>query len=231
VRKRLLLWDVDGTLLRAGVHNDVFEAAIEAAVGSRPDMGMETAGKTDPHIAREYLQAMDVGDIDEAMVAVLRSLEEALAARVDLIRERGRVCLGVPELLERCAANHQVVSTVLTGNLAANAVIKLSTFGLDRWLDLEVGAYGSDHADRNQLVPVAMERVAEQYEVRLEPSDVWVIGDTPRDLDCARAAGARCLLVATGNTPASVLGALGAEAVLSDLSDTEAVLKLLLGDL
>jgi phosphoglycolate phosphatase len=231
MRRRLLLWDVDGTLLRAGVGSEVFESAVEAVVGRRPEEKVETAGKTDPQIAREYLHQMGVPEIDETVVAVLRSLEETLAAKADLVRQLGTVCPGVHELLERCAANTEVISTVLTGNLAPNAVIKLSTFGLDRWLDLEVGAYGSDHAERNALVPVAMERVAEQYAARLEPGDVWVIGDTPRDLDCARAAGAHCLLVATGRTPEATLGKLGADAVLSDLSDTEAVLKLLLADL
>jgi phosphoglycolate phosphatase-like HAD superfamily hydrolase len=232
MRRRLLLWDIDGTLIRAGdLGFEIFDLAIEAVVGRRPATKVQTGGKTDPHITREYLRQMGVPETDETVVAVLRSLERQLAARVDDLRRVGTTCPGITELLGRLASDDRVISSVLTGNIAPNAVIKLSAFGLDRWLDLSIGAYGSDHDDRNALVPVAMGRLAEERAIRLEPGDVWVIGDTPRDLDCARAAGAHCLLVATGRTPEATLGALGADAVLSDLRDTDAVRKLLLSDL
>jgi phosphoglycolate phosphatase len=232
MRRRLLLWDIDGTLIRAGdLGFEIFDLAIESVLGRRPELKVETGGKTDPHITREYLRRMGVPETDETVVAILRSLERHLAANVDELRRRGSTCPGITELLERVAGDDRVISTVLTGNIAPNAVIKLSAFGLDRWLDLTIGAYGSDHHERNALVPVAMGRLAEERAIRLQPGDVWVIGDTPRDLDCARAAGAHCLLVATGRTPEAALGVLGADAVLSDLSDTDAVLKLLLSDL
>ena len=124
-----------------------------------------------------------------------------------------------------------MVSTLLTGNIYPNAAAKVGAFGLDRWLDLDVGAYGSDHHDRDELVSVSIGRVEAEHGVRVDPDDVWVIGDTPRDLGCARAAGSRCLLVATGRYGSDELAALGPEAVLDDLSDTTGVLKLLLGDL
>ncbi|MCL2394209.1 MAG: HAD hydrolase-like protein, partial [Acidimicrobiaceae bacterium] len=79
------------------------------------------------------------------------------------------------------------------------------------------------------LVPIAMRRAAELRDARCRPDQVWVIGDTPRDLACARAAGARCLLVGTGKTPADQLATLGADAVLDDLSDTDTVAKILTG--
>jgi phosphoglycolate phosphatase-like HAD superfamily hydrolase len=106
----------------------------------------------------------------------------------------------------------------------------VAAFGLDRWLDVSVGAYGSDEHDRDLLVPIAMARVEAERGVRVDAGDVWVIGDTPRDLQCARAAGVRCLLVGTGRYTVAELEELGADVVLADLSDTELVVKLLKGD-
>ena len=113
-------------------------------------------------------------------------------------------------MLARLAEDPRVVSTLLTGNIDANALVKVAAFGLDRWLDLTVGAYGSDAADRNLLVPVALRRLSARRGVELAAADAWVIGDTPRDLECARVAGARCLLVATGRYGFDELAALGA---------------------
>jgi phosphoglycolate phosphatase-like HAD superfamily hydrolase len=133
--------------------------------------------------------------------------------------------------LRQLASDPRVASTLLTGNIAPNALVKVAAFGLDRWLDLSLGAYGSDEADRNLLVPVALRRVAAARHVKLAPEDAWVIGDTPRDLECARVAGSRCLLVATGRYRLGELAALGPDAVLEDLSDAPGVVKLLTGDL
>ena len=92
---------------------------------------------------------------------------------------------------------------------------------------MEVGAFGSDDHDREQLVPVAIERLRRLRHRSVEPHQVWVVGDTPRDLACARAGGARCLLVATGRFALEELEGLGADAVLPDLTDTEPVTRLL----
>jgi phosphoglycolate phosphatase len=123
------------------------------------------------------------------------------------------------------------VSTLLTGNIVQNARAKVAAFGLDQWLDLRVGGYGSDEEDRKLLVPVVLGRLATELGVVLGPADAWVIGDTPRDLECARAAGVRCLLVATGRYTAGELKDLGADAVFDDCSDVAAVVELLTGDL
>ncbi len=98
---------------------------------------------------------------------------------------------------------------MLTGNIAPNAVVKLAAFGLEKWLDLEAGAYGSDHEDRRDLVPIALERLASLRGVRLTPEETWVIGDTPRDFECAEAGGAHSLLVATGGYGLEELGPWG----------------------
>lgn len=234
VIRRLLLWDVDGTLVRAGdLGAAVFDVAMESVLGVRPDARVRMSGKTDPQIVREYLVALGIPETDGLVESVLRSAEGHLAAAAaegELIAG-GTACPGTGEVLRRLASDSRVASTLLTGNIAPNALIKVAAFGLDRWLDLSLGAYGSDEADRNLLVPVALRRLAAERGVTLEPQDIWVIGDTPRDLECARAAGTRCLLVATGRYSVADLKALEPDAVVGDLSDTDEVIMLLTGDL
>jgi phosphoglycolate phosphatase-like HAD superfamily hydrolase len=232
VTGRLLLWDIDGTLVRVGtIGAAVFDQAVTDVTGRIPVVRPRMSGKTDPQIVSEYLEDLGLPEDEDLVAAVLRALADHLSRRADEVAATGTVCPGVVELLPRLAADRRIINGVLTGNIAPNAVVKLAAFGLDRWLDLAVGAYGSDHHDRTALVPIAMGRVAETHHLRLQPEDVWVIGDTPRDLDCARAAGAHCLLVGTGRYPSDELGALGADATLADLADVDAVVKLLTGDL
>lgn len=230
-RMKLVLWDVDGTVLRVGpLAREVFSTALERVVGFHPgEHGVVMSGKTDPQIAQEILATMAVDPVVGAdqLPAVLEQLEKELAAASGRLGEQGDVMPGVEAVLRRLHAEPGVVQTVLTGNLAANAAVKLAALRLDGWFDLEVGAYGSDHHDRCALVPIARDRVARRYG-RL-PDEVWVIGDTPNDLACARAGDARCLLVATGRVPFSQLCELPAEAVRTDLRDADAVTALLLG--
>jgi phosphoglycolate phosphatase len=144
------------------------------------------------------------------------------------MRAGGHVLPGVLELLPRLHRPPGIVQSLLTGNLAPNAALKVRAFGLERWLDLEVGAYGSDDRDRTLLVPIAIAKATARYGHPFTPSEAWVIGDTPRDLECARAGGARCLLVGTGRHPYPELKELGADAVVPDLGDVEEVCDLLL---
>jgi phosphoglycolate phosphatase len=228
----LLLWDVDLTLVVAGpAGREAFDAAIASALGRHPgDHDVRMAGKTDPQIAREILAFAAVAEAehDDHLPAVLAALEAGLAAEAERIGAEGRVLPGVPALLARLAADPSVVQTVLTGNIRPNAIVKVAAFGLDRWLDLEVGAYGSDSPTRADLVPVAVARAERRYGRRFPPERTWVIGDTPLDLACARAGGVRCLLVATGQHPYDELVAAGADAVVRDLQDTAGLTRLLL---
>jgi phosphoglycolate phosphatase len=225
-----VLWDVDGTLLRAGdIAASVFDRALVEVLGSAPAGRVLMSGKTDPQIVLEYLALAGVADPEQHLNPILARIETELGSARHLIAERGRVLPGVARLLPRLHADPRVLQSVLTGNLAANALVKLSAFGLDRWLDMAVGAFGSDHADRCELVPIALERVERLRGRSFAPSDVWVVGDSANDLACARAVGARCLLVATGRPAREELDRLGADAVLADLSDVDAVLGLLTG--
>ena len=164
-RVKVILWDVDGTLVQTGgVGAEAFSTAIETLYGvPAGNHGVSLAGKTDPQIAREILTVLDLHDDAEARLpGLLAETERLVAAGRDRIRERGMILPGVPALLDRLQRSG-AVQTVLTGNTAANAAVKLDAFDLPRWLDLEVGAYGSDHADRNALVEVALTRVARNY--------------------------------------------------------------------
>jgi len=225
-----VLWDVDGTLVHTrGIGAAVFDRAIEQVVGTAPVRRRQLSGKTDPQIVREYLALM-VDDPDGQLPIVMKALEAEVAAAATMIAETGEALVGVPELLARLAVEDGVHQTVLTGNTVANAAVKLAAFGLERWLDLEIGAYGSDHADRLELVPIARERAARLRGVEVDPAATWVVGDTPNDLACARAGGVRCLLVATGRSPFDALAALEPDAVLADLADTDEAVRILLGE-
>ena len=234
VVRRFVLFDVDGTLVRAGEAGPAsFDRAVATVLGVTVTERPHMAGKTDHLIVGEYLESLGVARTDQLIAALLDELAEALAEadRSGELRAGGSALPGVNELLQRLSEDDRVIVSLLTGNVARNAKRKMDAFELGGWLDFEVGAYGSDHHDRNCLVPVALGRLRDRHDVTLDGSDVWVIGDTPRDLACAQAAGVRCLLVATGGYTFGELESLGADATMSDLSDTDTVVKLLTGDL
>jgi phosphoglycolate phosphatase-like HAD superfamily hydrolase len=231
---RLVLWDVDGTLVHAGgAATAAFDLAIERVIG-RPARGhgVRMSGKTDPEIALEILAFAQVTDAEAQrhLPQVLEHLENELAAAVHHLQERGRVMPGVTELLARLHTAPETVSSVLTGNIEPNGRLKVAAFGLERFLDLDVGAYGSDDHDRTRLVPIARSKLKARRGLDVSSADVWIVGDTPRDLACARAGGARCLLVGTGRMTAAELRALGPDAAVDDLADVDAAYELLTGD-
>ena len=230
----LILWDIDGTLVRIGdLGRGPFQQAIVETLGR--DLGPEfhrrvrMSGKTDPQIARELLIEAEVhaDEIDTHLPDVLRRVEEHLLAAEHLMQDSGHATVGGTEVLAALDRRDDVVQSVLTGNLAANAVVKLRAFGLDRYIDFDIGAYGSDHHDREELVPIALAKAAVKHGATFRPEDTWVVGDPPRDVACAKAGGVRCVLVATGGFGRDELEGLGADAVLDDLSDTAAVVSLL----
>ena len=232
--RRLILWDIDGTLVSAGPAARVaFDLAVAQVIGRQPgDHDVHMSGKTDPQIAMEILATMALSEREarETLPDVLRSLEIELERAIDMIRRDGHAHTGAAEILSRLDAVPDVVQTVLTGNLAANARLKVGAFGLDRWLDLDIAATGDDHHDRTELVPVALAKAERRFGHPFDPADAWVIGDTPRDLECARAGGARCLLVATGRFTFDELSVLDSDAVVADLSNTDMVEHMLLED-
>ena len=139
-----------------------------------------------------------------------------------------RLMPGVAELLDALEARHDVLLGLVTGNLAAGASAKLRAGGI-RPERFRVGAYGSDHELRNELPAVAQRRAREELGIEVVGKDVIVIGDTPADVDCGRAIGARTIGVATGYFSTKDLLAHGADVAFEDLADTAAVLRSIVG--
>jgi phosphoglycolate phosphatase-like HAD superfamily hydrolase len=174
------------------------------------------------------LEKSGIDDPDTRLPTMLDELASTLARKRDLIRAEGRPQPGAREALAALARRDDVVESLLTGNLESNAAVKLAAFGLESFLDLEVGGFGSDpHETRADLVSVARERVARKYGADLDAWRVVLIGDTPLDVRAAHDAGARCVAVATGPYGPPELSECGADAVLPDLRDTAALVAAL----
>ena len=228
---RVILWDIDGTLVEIGPTGaSIFDIAIERVLGRHPgEHGVRMSGKTDPQIALEILVGSGLAEVEatEHLPEVVRHLESELAGLEAEVRARGRVLPGVVDVLTTLAGDPSVHQSLVTGNLRPNAVVKLDAFDLLPLVDLETGAYGSDDADRLRLVPIALERAARLRGVDVDRARTWVVGDTPRDLACAREGGVRCLLVATGGASRDDLAACAPDALLDDLTDTAGVVAIL----
>ena len=213
----LVLWDVDGTLIDSAEHGKhAFDDAYLEVVGRPFESRVDYAGRTDHQIAMAMLEGVD--GADEHLPSLLEQLVPALQARRDLIRAEGRVHPGVSEALEALGGRDGLRQSLLTGNLEANAALKVGAFGLERHIDFELGAYGSDpHERRSDLVAVARERA----EAKLgEAVDPVLVGDTPRDVAAAREAGVRVVAVATGFSEEGALRDAQPDVLLADLSDT-----------
>lgn len=230
--RRLILWDIDGTLVSCGgAAREALQSGAAAAAGLSEVPDVVMSGKTDPQIVLEILGRAGVPAprAELLLPEALAEAERALERSRPRLRREGRVHRGVRELLQALAAAPGVRQTLVTGNLAPNAAVKLEIFGLEQYVDLTVGAYGSDDRDRDRLVPICLDRVEQAYGERYDTRDVWVVGDTHRDLACAAAADVRCLIVGTGREGYDAVRHLRADAVVRDLSDTVAVLRILLG--
>ena len=232
VLRRFILWDVDGTILTTGPAGRLaLELAARRVLGITDVPEVAMGGKTDPQILREVLSlcGFGPGEADLHLPAMLLEAERILAGETARIRAEGRVHPGVRELLAALEDTPGVRQALLTGNIAPNARVKVSAFGLERYFDFEVGAYGTDHAERDGLVPIALQRARERRGEDYGPDEVWVIGDTAHDLRCARAGGVRALIVGTGHDGFDAVRSLDADALVADLGDTDSTLKILLG--
>ncbi|HMU60429.1 MAG TPA: HAD hydrolase-like protein [Gemmatimonadales bacterium] len=228
----LVLFDIDGTLLLTpGAGRRAITAALaDRMIDARIWEEIRFDGKTDPQIVREMLEAAgDASANDPQTVAeILERYLVLLEAELSRAPGRTRVLPGVSMLLDRLEAEADVVLGLLTGNIAPGAGLKLRSGGLDP-ARFRVGAYGSDSSHRPDLPAIAAERAAPIFGRVPAGETVIIVGDTPADVTCGRAIGARAVAVATGSYAVSELREAGARAAFEDLSDTDTVLEAILG--
>ena len=226
--RKLVLFDIDGTLVLTGAAGlRAMNKACEDLVGHADALsGIPVAGRTDRIILSDVAERCG-RTLDEALLAELR--ERYLEHLRTEIERPGRgvkaVMPGIRELLTALEQRDDVFLGLLTGNFETGARIKLEHFGL--WRYFRCGAYGDDAADRNALVPFAVDRARSRGLPDLASEHIFVVGDTPHDVACARAAGAVPVAVATGSFTVEQLRATGADIVFQDLSATDDFLALL----
>ena len=226
VRQVLVLWDVDGTLIHnGGVSAETYAMAFEQLNGDPPVTPPETDGRTDYQIMRELFSANGRTLTDAMADRLFQALESAGAQNAPALRERGGALPGAIAAVSALKDEPSLVQSVLTGNILPNARVKLSAFGLDRYLDLDVGGYGSDDMVRANLVGAAQRKARAKYGVDFDEGSTLLIGDTSRDVEAGLTGGALVLGVATGKTPEHELRAADAHAVLADLTDQVLFMK------
>ena len=225
----VVLFDIDGTLLdMRGVGRDCFVRTLRTVFGIEDDLSrISFAGSTDLDVLRQVMEhhqrTLTADDFDRFHRQLPIELEAA-AHQAELT-----LFTGVRELLEVLSSKPDIILGLVTGNVEACAWIKLRQFNLHHHFVL--GAYGNEHADRNEIARLALQRVI----ARLQPGQVikacFLIGDTPNDIAAAHAIGAVSIAVATGKFTVETLHEAGAMVVLSDLADTACVMEMLSSDI
>ncbi|TDD79318.1 HAD family hydrolase [Actinomadura rubrisoli] len=222
--RTLVLWDIDHTLINGGgVSTEIYASVFEHLTGRPAEMVAPMAGRTDRAITTDTLRHHGIEPTPELMATFTATLAGSFTPHQ--FQTRGHALPGARAALEALAARTDVIQSVLTGNMRPIAECKLSAFALDALVDFEVGAYGMDAVDRPPLVPLAQQRAARKYGGTFGPSNTVLIGDTPHDVRAGHEGGSRVVAVATGATTAANLRLSGAEHVLTDLTDTPAVVQ------
>jgi phosphoglycolate phosphatase len=224
----LILFDIDGTLLLSGGAGvRAMTRAFERAFGVSDAFGaIPIAGFTDSFLVSQALARAGLVETSDAH-ARFRDAYLALLPAEIVKPGTGRRGLmpGVLALLRRLADDDRLHAALLTGNYETAARIKLTHFGVGDFFSW--GAFGEDSPDRKELARLALARAADRAVPRAARENPIVVGDTPHDVACARSIGARAIAVATGGCPLEQLRDAGADVVLPDLSDTDAVAELL----
>jgi phosphoglycolate phosphatase-like HAD superfamily hydrolase len=219
---RLVLFDIDGTLIDsggAGVRS--LDLALKDLFSIENGFhGISMAGKTDTQIIKEGIIKHGLsanGTIDAVIKAYLNYLKR------EINNDRKHVKPGIYEVLEELKPLQDLGLGLLTGNIEEGARIKLEPFRLNEYFP--AGAFGSDDEDRNNLLPIAVKRFEELFQQKIEADNCIIVGDTPRDVECAHIYGAMCIAVATGPYSYDDLIEAGADYVVHDLSDRNALLQ------
>jgi phosphoglycolate phosphatase-like HAD superfamily hydrolase len=220
---KFVLFDIDGTLIGLdGASRRALDRAIYELTGSTDAFqSVNFSGKTDFQIIRQGLDWLGLESQTDLLNTVLNLYLVHLQG--ELATGKGQVKTGVNKLLSTLQAINDIYLGLLTGNTEKGARLKLSAFGLNRFFPL--GAFGSDSEDRNLLLPVAVQRFRRTEVGPIDYQDCVVIGDTPRDVECARVHGATSIAVSTGSYTEARLKETEADLVLPDLSDTRKIVQ------
>ncbi len=222
---RICLFDIDGTLIRSGgAGQEAVLATLSELFGAQPQVdSVPFAGRTDRAIMTDLFRLHDIPWSQENWQRFQRSYQTRLP---DFLRQRsGWVLPGVHELLAVLQRTEEAHLGLLTGNVRAGAEQKLRHFSL--WEHFQFGGYGDDHVSRDAVAHEALQNAQDTLGLPVDPDDVWVIGDTPSDVACGRAIGARVLAVTTGGYSAEELAAAGPNLLREDLCETDYLLDLL----
>ena len=223
--KRLLLWDIDGTLITTGAAGQqaIVRATAERFGGDGDLTDVEIAGRTDTGIARQILRKYGVPITDESVRSFLDLYVRLLAE--ELPQRQGRVLPGVLDLLQRSARQSDTTLGLLTGNLERGAKLKLEHYRL--WHFFAFGAFSDDHHDRNELGAFAISRALDETGTKFAGPQVDVIGDTGHDIACGKAIGARTIAVATGAWSREQLAKHRPDFLFDDLANVGEVIQTL----
>src|SRR5829696_6003640 len=230
---RILLWDIDGTLIRSarpGGYKEYTIPVLEEIFGTSGKLAdLHVSGMTDLQIVFEALN--DAGITQEEILARAEVLVSRLTEEARRVTRNGvkffEVLPGVRETLEALAAHPRYESALVTGNMKPMAELKMQLVGLDQFFTLP-GAFGDESHNRRDLPARAAERIRKHLQLDLAPEQFIVIGDTPNDIDCARHFGARAVAVGTGRSyTREEMLACKPDALLPDLSDVDLVLRTL----
>jgi len=220
---KLLLFDIDGTLiLSGGAGETALKHAMRDRFGVAEDMeGIVLAGATDALIANRLLEKHDIARTPENLTALMDSYLEHL--ELNLPRHNGSLLPGILKLLEALRDRTDCVIGLLTGNLERGAELKLTHYGV--WDFFEFGAFANDSGNRNELGPFARARALERHGIEFESHQIFIIGDTPRDIECAKVINARSVAIATGNYSVEELREHDPEFLFTDLANTDEILR------
>jgi phosphoglycolate phosphatase-like HAD superfamily hydrolase len=215
------LFDIDGTLIASG---GAGKAALEAALIEEFGVPriidkLQLSGRTDRAIIADLFRLHVIDDTPENH----RRLRDAYLRQLPRFLHAGRVLPGIAELLAHLAEREDVAVGLLTGNVRAGARVKLGYFGLCDYFAF--GGYGDHHLDRDDVAREALTEVRRRFNGFVHPKRIWVVGDTPLDIRCARAIGARAVAVATGWHRVEELAEHAPDLLLTDLSDAEPLLS------
>ena len=222
--ERLILFDIDGTLLNTGgagiaALRQGFERAFPQQAAEMPELDL--AGATDSGLTINIFRHAEIVPSEANRQAFYQAYLHHLAENLEAFD--GRLLPGIIELLELLSGLQRVTLGLLTGNIERGAKLKIDHFGIGHHFGS--GAYGDDHHDRDELGPIAIQRAAEATGKQFASEHVFVLGDTVKDIRCARAAGAQAIAVATGGIPRAELEAHAPDSLFDDFADTPEVLR------